>query len=75
RLNNMLFYAAEPSERYRILERFYEHDADLIARFYAGKTSLGDKVKIMSGRPPIAMQKAIYHFFNRTQSVREVNHA
>jgi lycopene beta-cyclase len=75
RLNNMLFYAAKPSERYRILERFYEHDAELIARFYAGKTSLGDKLRIMSGKPPIPMQKAVYHFFNRTQSLSEVHHA
>lgn len=75
RLNNMMFHAAEPLERYRILERFYEHDADLIGRFYAGKTSMSDKLRIMSGKPPIAMQKAIYHFFNRSDALREVTHA
>lgn len=75
RLNNMMFYAAEPSDRYRILERFYEHDADLIARFYAGRTSMKDKMRILSGRPPIPMQKAIKHFFSRQDRPHEVTHA
>jgi lycopene beta-cyclase len=70
RLNNMLFFAALPEKRYRVLERFYQHDSDLISRFYAGKTNGHDKFRIMSGKPPIPMKPAIYHFFNR----REVQH-
>lgn len=67
RLNNMLFFAAIPENRYKVLERFYQHDPDLISRFYAGKTSAQDKFRIMSGKPPIAMKQAIYHFFNRSE--------
>jgi len=37
RLNNMLFRATDPSDRYKILAKFYEHDPGLIARFYAGE--------------------------------------
>ncbi len=75
RLNNMLFSAAEGQDRYKVLERFYEHDADLIGRFYAGQTSLKDKAKILSGRPPIPVKKAIYHFFNKFDPRLEVKHA
>ncbi len=67
RLNNMLFFAAAPAERYRVLERFYGHDDDLISRFYAGKTSVQDKIRIMTGKPPIAMRQALFHFFNRSE--------
>ncbi|MBC7532186.1 MAG: lycopene beta-cyclase CrtY [Oligoflexus sp.] len=67
RLNNMLFLASEPSERYRVLERFYEHSDDLISRFYAGKTTRADKIRIISGKPSIPMKRAIYHFFNRSE--------
>lgn len=67
RLNNMLFFAALPDKRYKVLERFYQHDSDLISRFYAGKTNTQDKFRIMSGKPPIAMKQAIYHFFNRSE--------
>ena len=67
RLNNMLFFAAIPGERYRILERFYAHDEDLISRFYAGKTNTSDKLRILSGKPPIAVRPALYHFFKRSE--------
>ena len=36
----MLFKAAGPDERYRVLERFYTLPDGLIARFYAGKSTL-----------------------------------
>ncbi len=75
RLNNMMFHAAEDAERYQILERFYEHDQSLIARFYAGRTNLIDKVKIMSGKPPIPMQKAIACYFQRITPKQEAQHA
>ena len=39
-LDTMLFRAAEPGERYRVLERFYGLDAKLIARFYASRSTL-----------------------------------
>ncbi len=58
-LDAMLFRAAEPGERYRILERFYGLDAKLIQRFYAGKSTLGDKARVLSGRPPVPIGRAI----------------
>ena len=58
-LDAMLFRAAEPGERYRVLERFYGLDARLIARFYAGRSTLGDKARVLMGKPPVPVGRAI----------------
>ncbi|WP_431469134.1 lycopene beta-cyclase CrtY [Sphingosinithalassobacter sp. LHW66-3] len=55
----MLFRAAEPGERYRILERFYRLDAGLIARFYAGHSTATDRLRVLSGKPPVPIGKAV----------------
>lgn len=57
-LSAMLFRAAEPEERYRILERFYRLDAGLIARFYAGQSSLLDRARVLAGKPPVPIGRA-----------------
>ncbi len=58
-LNTLLFRAAEPAERYKVLERFYTLDQGLIARFYAGQSSMLDRVRILSGKPPVPVGKAV----------------
>jgi lycopene beta-cyclase len=58
-LNKMLFRAAEPSQRYKVLERFYGLSPALIGRFYAGETSALDKLRILSGRPPVPVGRAV----------------
>ncbi|MCJ7420745.1 lycopene beta-cyclase CrtY [Sphingomicrobium astaxanthinifaciens] len=58
-LARMLFHAADPPERYRVLERFYRLPAGLIARFYAGNTTLADKVRILAGKPPVRISRAL----------------
>jgi lycopene beta-cyclase len=58
-LARLLFKAAEPAQRYKILERFYRLPAPLIARFYAGRSTLGDRVRILAGRPPVSIGRAI----------------
>ena len=50
-LDRMLFRAAEPPQRYRVLEHFYRLDPALIARFYAGRSTLADKARILAGKP------------------------
>ncbi len=55
-LDKMLFKAAEPAERYRILERFYRLDPRLIGRFYAGRSTLSDKARVLMGKPPVPMR-------------------
>jgi lycopene beta-cyclase len=55
----MLFRGADGADRYKILERFYRLTPGLIERFYAGNTTLGDKARILSGKPPISIGRAI----------------
>lgn len=57
-LNRMLFLAAGPQERRHVLERFYKLRPGLIARFYAGDNTLLDKLRILSGKPPVKMSRA-----------------
>ncbi len=58
-LNRMLFRAAEPDERYRVLEHFYRLGRPLVDRFYAGRSGLFDKVRILTGRPPVPVGRAL----------------
>jgi lycopene beta-cyclase len=60
-LNRMLFLAAEPQGRVRVLEQFYGRDEALIARFYAGRLSWLDQCRLLSGRPPVPVLKALHH--------------
>jgi len=64
-LGLMLFRAADPPKRYRILERFYRLSPTLIGRFYAGRSTLGDKVRILSGRPPVPLGRALNALMER----------
>jgi len=58
-LDRLLFKAAEPAERYRILERFYRLDPQLIGRFYAGRSTMADKARLLMGKPPVPIGRAI----------------
>lgn len=58
-LGAMLFRAAAPDERYRIFQRFYRLPAGLIARFYAGRSMATDKLRILSGKPPVPVGRAL----------------
>ena len=58
-LDTMLFKAAEPAERYRVLERFYRLNPRLIGRFYAGTSTVTDKARILTGRPPVPIARAV----------------
>jgi lycopene beta-cyclase len=58
-LDTMLFRAAEPHLRYKILERFYTLGPGLIRRFYAGSSTLYDKARILTGRPPVPFWRAV----------------
>ncbi|HEX4695110.1 lycopene beta-cyclase CrtY [Sphingomonas sp.] len=58
-LDAMLFRAAEPDQRYRILERFYRLHPRLIGRFYAARSSMMDKARILMGKPPVPVGRAL----------------
>ena len=58
-LDTMLFRAAEPDRRYQILERFYRLGPDLISRFYAAESRRTDQLRILAGRPPVPIGRAM----------------
>lgn len=58
-LNRMLFRAAEPSRRHLVLQRFYRLPEPLIERFYAGRTTVWDICRILVGKPPVPVRRAL----------------
>jgi lycopene beta-cyclase len=64
-LDRMLFRAATPGTRYQVLQRFYGLHPSLIQRFYAGNTTFLDKARILSGRPPVPIARAMAVMWER----------
>lgn len=58
-LDRMLFRAAEPGERWKVLRRFYGLSEALVRRFYAGRSTALDKIRILAGRPPVPIGRAM----------------
>jgi lycopene beta-cyclase len=59
-LDLMLFRAADPAERYRVLERFYTLRPGLVSRFYAARSTTLDKMRVLAGKPPVPIGRAIH---------------
>lgn len=58
-LNRMLFKACEPDQRYKVLARFYRLRAPLIQRFYAARLTVWDKARVLIGKPPVPISRAV----------------
>lgn len=58
-LDRMLFKAAEPGERWKVLRRFYGLSESIVRRFYAGRSTTLDKVRLLAGKPPVPVVKAM----------------
>ena len=58
-LNRMLFRAAAPDQRYVVLRRHYGLSRGLIERFYAGRSTGLDKIRILAGKPPVGIGAAL----------------
>ncbi len=58
-LGAMLFRAADPRARHRVFERFYRLPAGLIARFYAGRSTMADRLRLLVGKPPVPVGRAL----------------
>ncbi len=62
-LNRMLFLAGAPHLRYRVLERFYQLPEPLINRFYAGRSTWNDRLRLLAGAPPVPLGAAFRAVF------------
>ncbi len=69
-LNRMMFLAAEPARRYRVLERFYRLPQPLIERFYAGEPALADVMRLLVGEPPVGLRRALAALPERAADAR-----
>ena len=58
-LNRMLFRAGRPDQRFKVLRRFNGLSASLIGRFYAGRLSRADKLRLLVGKPPVPFFDAL----------------
>lgn len=58
-LNRMMFLAAKDEERRKIFEHFYTLPQGTIERFYSGGTTFPDGLRILSGKPPVAIGSAM----------------
>lgn len=58
-LNRMLFLAGPADERWRIFRRFFSLPKPLIERFFAGHSTLPDRMRMLIGKPPVALLPAI----------------
>jgi lycopene beta-cyclase len=59
RLGRMLFGAGDPERRYRVFERFYRLPEPLIERFYAGRSTSLDRLRLLCGKPPVPVMGAV----------------
>ena len=58
-LGRMLLEAADPEQRWRVFERFYRLPEPLIERFYAGRSTALDRIRILTGKPPVPIHRGI----------------
>ena len=58
-LARMLFGAALPARRYKVFERFYRLGQPLIQRFYAGRLTRMDQLRLLIGKPPVSVVRAL----------------
>jgi lycopene beta-cyclase len=59
RLGRMMFGAAAPEQRYRVFEHFYRMPPGVIERFYAARSTTMDRARILCGKPPVPLSRAI----------------
>lgn len=69
-LARMLFMAGEPEQRVAIFQRFYRLSEGLVERFYAARSRPLDKLRILAGRPPVSVARAILALFRRGAPLR-----
>jgi lycopene beta-cyclase len=58
-LNRLLFLAASETDRAGVLARFYRLPEPLIQRFYAAELTRADQLRIVSGKPPVPLLRAL----------------
>jgi lycopene beta-cyclase len=58
-LNRMLFLAGNSEQRWRVFARFFTLPQPLIERFFAGRSTVLDRMRLVTGRPPVPFFSAL----------------
>jgi lycopene beta-cyclase len=58
-LNRMLFLAGPADRRWAVMQRFYRLREPLVQRFYAADLTTWDRLRIVSGKPPVPVGEAL----------------
>ncbi|WP_046112439.1 lycopene beta-cyclase CrtY [Aquincola tertiaricarbonis] len=58
-LNRMLFLAGPAEGRHRVLAHFYRLPDGLVGRFYGERLTVADKLRIVTGKPPVPFFSAL----------------
>nr|WP_298930579.1 lycopene beta-cyclase CrtY [uncultured Erythrobacter sp.] len=69
-LGRFLFFAAKPDKRVNVFQRFYSLREGLIERFYTGKSTAFDRVRVLWGDPPVSIPRAITAMFKRGKPLK-----
>lgn len=69
-LNRFLYFASEPTLRYLVLQNLFEQPTDVVSRYTGGRTSWGDRLRILSGRPPLPFDLTLKSFSERAVLAR-----
>lgn len=69
-VNRLIFYASEPSLRYQVMQKFYELPEETIERFYSGRTTWSDRIRILRAKPPLPMSRTLKSFTEKAVQAR-----
>ncbi len=74
-LARFLFFAADPEKRFVIFQRFYGLGQGLIERFYAARSPLRDQARVLWGKPPVSIRRAMAAIFQRGKPLKTQSQA
>jgi lycopene beta-cyclase len=69
-LARFLFFAAEPERRVDVFERFYGLGQGLIERFYAARSPIRDRLRVLWGKPPVSIARALAAIFREGEPLK-----
>jgi lycopene beta-cyclase len=64
-LNRLMFFASEPTLRFNFFQNIYEMPQELIERFYAGRSSWSDRLRILRRRPAMPFSRTFSNLRER----------
>jgi lycopene beta-cyclase len=68
-LNRFLFRAAQPGQRWRVLRRIYGMREPLVQRLYSGRSTRADMARVVTGKPPVPIGRALAYLSERSVKV------